>query len=64
MAKSRTQNKVGDIARYVGLGYSQSAANCRVLLDEIERLRVANKKLEAQVRSLTYSDAETYHANV
>jgi orotate phosphoribosyltransferase len=37
--KSRTKNSVDDISRWVAQDYSQSPANCRVLLDEIERLR-------------------------
>lgn len=39
MTKPRASNTVQDIANFVAHGHSQSAANCRVLLDEIERLR-------------------------
>jgi hypothetical protein len=37
--KPRTNNTVNDIAKYVSLGYYQSAANCRVLLDKIDSLQ-------------------------
>ncbi len=40
MMKPRTSNSVADIAKFVAAGHAQSAANCRVLLDEIERLRI------------------------
>jgi hypothetical protein len=45
--KPRTQNTVADIERFVSLGYSQSAGNCRVLLDEITRLRQEVKSLKS-----------------
>lgn len=43
--KPRTGNSIAEIEQFVSRGYSQSAANCRVLLDEIYRLRalIANK---------------------
>lgn len=37
--KPRTSNTVDEIAKFVAAGHSQSAGNCRVLLDEIQRLR-------------------------
>lgn len=36
--KPRTSNTIDDIRRFVAAGHSQSPANCRVLLDEINRL--------------------------
>lgn len=39
VAKPTTRNSVDDIAKFVALGNSQSPANCRVLLREINRLR-------------------------
>lgn len=44
--KPRTHNTVADIERFVAQGYSQSAGNCRVLLDEITRLRQEIKVLK------------------
>lgn len=34
--KPRTDNTIADIARWVSAGHTQSAGNCRVLLDKIE----------------------------
>lgn len=39
MVKPRSKISVAEIEQYVARGHSQSAANCRVLLDEIHRLR-------------------------
>lgn len=38
-ARGRGNKSVEEIATYVQKGFPQSAVNCRVLLDEIERLR-------------------------
>lgn len=43
--KPRSNNKINDIARFVAAGHSQSAANCRVLLDRIQHLESENKQL-------------------
>lgn len=59
--KPRTQNSVADIAKFVAAGHAQSAANCRVLLDEIERLReMVNQAAAAGYRAC----AETRHVSL
>ena len=37
---------IAAIEKYVSLGYSQSASNCKVLLQEIHRLRAELKKVK------------------
>lgn len=45
--KPRT-NSISEIERWVAFGYAQSPANCRILLEEIHRLRaITNQKAAA-----------------
>jgi len=60
--KPRTSNSVADIAKFVAAGHSQSAANCRVLLDEIERLRRDNDRLEVSIGWLADVTAATAYS--
>lgn len=51
MTKPRSSASVDSIRKYVAAGYSQSAANCRVLLDEIDRLNrvISNRDSYSQL---------------
>src|SRR3546814_1190847 len=44
MPEGLCKNSVADIARFVARGNSQSPANCRILLREIEHLRAAARE--------------------
>src|SRR3546814_12738881 len=44
MPEGLCKNSVADIARFVARGNSQSPANCRILLREIEPLRAAARE--------------------
>lgn len=53
---------ISEIARYVRLGLSQSASNCRILLTEIERLRRENNKLRNQMLEMLAQEDVANHS--
>lgn len=60
--KKRTDNSIADIARWVSAGHTQSAGNCRVLLDKIEEqgreiTRLKTLLQETGERTRLYIDA-------
>lgn len=58
MPKPRSTNSVDDIAKFVAAGHPQSAANCRVLLDEIEALRLGEKVQRNRAETLAQACEE------
>ena len=45
---------INDIEKFVKLGYSQKAENCKILLYEIYRLREENNKLKNKIKGQSY----------